>query len=127
MSPGPVKGQVSSLLRLWPADVVDSTSGLERIEVSLDGGASVTLPSDATGHTFLGLSDGAHAVTVRAIDRAGNVQTAIVRFAVDTFPLSPTGPYGLAPFVGLTAAVVAAVLVAVYLATRRRRREIPPL
>jgi len=62
----------------WNAS--DSLSGIDHYEVSVDGGAF-----QGTGATpsasFVDLGAGDHTVTVRAYDRAGNVQSASVTFA----------------------------------------------
>lgn len=64
----------------WSAS--DSTSGVDRFEVSVDTAApqafsSMEIPLD-------GLEEGAHTVTVRAIDAAGNTADGTVTFGVDT-------------------------------------------
>lgn len=64
----------------WSAS--DSTSGVDRFEVSVDSASpqavsSMEIPLD-------GLEEGLHAVTVRAIDAAGNTADGTVTFGVDT-------------------------------------------
>jgi len=67
--------------------VFDPLSGVDRVEVSLDGGApaAATLASPADGLWTLeltGLASGDHAVAIRAVDGAGNETLATVAFTV---------------------------------------------
>ncbi|MEE9174119.1 MAG: Ig-like domain-containing protein [Thermoplasmata archaeon] len=121
----PVSGSVvtsSSLEVAWLG--TDQTSGIERIEVSLDGGAPVVLPATVSSHTFTGVADGSHTVSVTVFDRAGNSADASVDFEVITFLLNPAGPFGPSPLVGLIVAIVAGTLL--LLMVFRRRRGSPP-
>ena len=68
----------------WSAN--DFESGIDRIEVSLDGGMPAVLVETETTHTFTGVTDGSHTITATAFDVAGNSQIASVDFAVDTTP-----------------------------------------
>src|SRR6266545_872035 len=61
-------------------DASDSLSGIDHYEVSVDGGAFQSTGASPSA-TFGDLAAGDHTVTVRAYDRAGNVQTASVSFA----------------------------------------------
>ncbi|HET7476797.1 MAG TPA: Ig-like domain-containing protein [Dermatophilaceae bacterium] len=67
------------------SDVVNGT-----VELVLDGGTPVTVPTDGNGGwTFTptaALAEGAHTVTVSATDAAGNTATASSSFTVDTSP-----------------------------------------
>ncbi len=63
----------------------DSLSGIDRYEVSLDGGAAQSTGTTAS-IALSGLAEGGHTVTVRAYDRAGNVQESSVSFSVAPFP-----------------------------------------
>jgi ABC-type branched-subunit amino acid transport system substrate-binding protein len=65
----------------WSA--TDLVSGIERIEVQLDASAPLVLPGTATNQSFANLAEGAHLLTVRAIDRAGNVGERSVAFIAD--------------------------------------------
>ena len=60
----------------------DSGSGIAAYYIKLDSGAWTTLSSTTTSYTFAGLSHGSHTVTVRAVDKAGNVRDVSVRFTV---------------------------------------------
>lgn len=103
----------------------DLASGIDRIELRVDGGAAVALSSGATSHVVRGLSDGSHEVTITVYDRAGNSATDSVTFRVDTGFLSPSGPYGYGGL-GLTAAVLVGAIVAAAAVVRSRRRARPP-
>ena len=107
----------------WSAG--DATSGIDHIELSVDGGSPQTLSASATSQTLTGLSDGSHTVTITVVDRAGNTATTSVTFRVDTGFFSPSGPYGYA---GIGAAVFAVVVVVILalLFLRRRRGAMPP-
>jgi hypothetical protein len=63
---------------------------VDRFECSLDGGAFATCTSPKE---FTGLGAGSHTVSVRAIDKAGNVGAAASR----TFTVAATGGGGLNP------------------------------
>lgn len=65
----------------WSA--TDLVSGIERIEVQLDASAPLVLPGTATNQSFANLAEGAHLLTVRAIDLAGNVGGRSVAFIAD--------------------------------------------
>lgn len=61
----------------------DSTSGVERYELSLDGG---TFEQVSSPYQTPELSVGDHTVTVRAYDKAGNVREASATFSVQGYP-----------------------------------------
>lgn len=69
---------------------VDAHSGIERVEIALDGAGPVEvgLREDGLhGGAFGSLADGAHRATVRALDRAGNESPTFSRdFRVDGTP-----------------------------------------
>ncbi len=104
----------------WTA--TDDGSGLQRVEVRLDGGDAVSLASNATSYRLGPLSDGEHTFTVTAIDRVGNRQTEIVSFRVDTNFLSASGPVGPWGLAAVFIIVGAAIFAAVFTWIRRRRR-----
>jgi len=68
----------------------DMTSGIDHINVSLDGGTPVQLLANATSYTFYGLAEGEHSVNVTAVDQIGNVAWAERSFLVDTVAPSLT-------------------------------------
>lgn len=63
----------------------DTGSGIAGYQVSLDGGAPVSLANGA-GYAFPNVPDGAHKVIVTAVDRAGNSASAASAVTVDTTP-----------------------------------------
>ncbi len=103
----------------------DDTSGVDRIEISVDGGPAKTVSAVTTSHVLTGLADGPHTVTLKVFDRAGNSATATVSFRVDTSFVSPSGPYGYGGIAAL-AIVVLGAAVHVYLALRLRRQGSRP-
>lgn len=77
----------------WTAD--DDRTGLDYLEVSMDGSEPLILGLEIKEYTFNGLPDGLHRVTITAVDRAGNKAMDEVAFTVDTVGpvldlLSPT-------------------------------------
>jgi hypothetical protein len=64
---------------------VDSGSGIDHYEVSIDDGAFVSVEMN-TSHQFVGLAEGIHTVVVKALDVAGNNGTDTVTFTVDLTP-----------------------------------------
>lgn len=103
----------------------DVTSGVDRIEVRVDGGPPMALEANATSRVLTGLADGEHVVSVTVYDRAGNVATNTVRFRVDTAFFSPSGPYGYGGL-GLIGALTVAAVVAAVAIVRARRKSRPP-
>ncbi len=112
----------SSVVVSWSAS--DSTSGIDRYEVSVDGGPFESLGT-LTNLTEV-FADGAHTIHVKAIDRAGHNATVGISFAVDTNVFSFTGPYSGAPTLALVAAVLIAVLAVWWRWRKRRGPSVPP-
>ena len=73
----------------------ENGSGIDRVELSLDGGTVVRVP-DSVGYEFPQISEASHSVRLRAVDRAGNVGEATVSVTVDRTPptVSLTEPTG---------------------------------
>ncbi len=72
----------------WQA--ADTISGIAKVELALDGAT----PIDAThtsAYTYPAPALGPHALTLRAIDRAGNEAEVIVPFSAVSVPPSPAG------------------------------------
>lgn len=112
----------SSLDIVWTAS--DDLSGIDRIAVSLDGEAPLSVGPGNSSAILGGLSDGDHIVRVTAVDRAGNGAAITLSFRVDTAAFSLTGPYGASPIIAVILAVAAGSGFIVLLWFRRRRR--PP-
>ncbi len=76
----------------WTAG--DAGSGIDRFEVTLDGGSPETLAGTSNSHTFVDLADGLHTVNVTAVDQVGNARTVLLGLTVDTVPptISITSP-----------------------------------
>ena len=103
----------------------DATSGVERVEISVDGGPAQSLGASETSHVITSLADGPHTVTLTVFDRAGNSATTTVSFRVDTSFFSPSGPYGAGGIAALAIVIVVAALAAIFV-LRRRRGSKPP-
>ena len=108
----------------WSA--ADFGSGLERVEVSVDGGTPRPPPARSSSLQLSGLADGTHTIAVRAYDVAGNVATVSVSITVDTSILNPSGPYGILPsflvVAGISGVGAAVSAAACMLLSRRRAR-----
>ena len=77
--------------------VTDAGPGVSKLEARVDAGAFTTIAVGAGGAYSYpiglasnGSADGAHSVTLRATDSAGNVQTQSVAFTLDTLAPSVT-------------------------------------
>jgi PKD repeat protein len=111
----------SSVTITWTAS--DGGSGIEGYEVQVDGG-SFQAVGTSTSVTF-NLQDGAHTITVRVTDVAGNAKAQTKAFVINTNPFSPSGPYsGLPLYLILFAVALAVVLL--LLRRQRRRQRTPP-
>ncbi len=67
---------------LWTSS--DPYSGVDHIELRLDGGALVVVDATESIYSFNGVADGPHTVSVRAVDRVGNGVSVSVPLRVDT-------------------------------------------
>lgn len=76
----------------WTAE--DLESGLDRVEVRLDGGAPAVFGGQVSSHAYSNVQDGFHTVRVSAFDLTGNTASAAVDFTVDGTPpaLTLTSP-----------------------------------
>jgi LPXTG-motif cell wall-anchored protein len=61
---------------------MDGGSGIAKTEIQLDTGAWATI--SGTSHSLNSLANGAHTMTIRATDNAGNMNATSVTFTVDT-------------------------------------------
>ena len=123
---GPASGAVipsSTSTVTWTAG--DATSGIDHIEIRVDGGTAQTLSSGATSYTLSGLSDGTHTVNVTVVDQAGHSSSKSVSFRVDTSFVSPSGPYGIVGLTSIIVLVVVALLAALLIIRQRRRPRAP--
>jgi YVTN family beta-propeller protein len=115
--PGPVTTRIVTVS--WTG--TDNASGISGYEVSVDGGARQGVGRNTSLTTSL--PDGAHTITVWAIDAVGNTVSHSLTFLVDTNVFSPNGPYAGAPTYGL---ILAAVATAGFVLWRRWRRSRRP-
>ena len=99
----------------WQA--TDGLSGVDRYEVSLDGGSFVAVGS-ASSYALSGVDVGSHSVTVRAYDRAGNHADVSVAFSV-----APTPPFPWLLLAIILAAVVAGLLLLLWWKRRKDRED----
>jgi len=107
---------VGDVLVEWQAS--DALSGLDHFEVSVDGDAFASAGPDLS-RSLTGLGEGIHEVTVRAVDRAGNVRESSVTFLIAG---------GAAPFpwwilLILLAVVVAGVLFYMFWTRKKEKDE----
>jgi len=94
----------------------DALSGLDRYEISLDGG-SFLLMGTGTARTFANVSEGSHTLVLRGYDRAGNLREVRVSFFVGT-----ASPVAAFPW-WILAVIAAAVLGILFFLVARRRKE----
>ncbi|HLQ42135.1 MAG TPA: hypothetical protein VK189_04710 [Thermoplasmata archaeon] len=73
---------VSGIPVVWIAS--DPYSGVDHVELQLDGGTPVTLGSSVSFYSFPPTNDGLHVVVVRAVDAVGNAVSESVPVTVDT-------------------------------------------
>jgi hypothetical protein len=100
----------------------DVTSGVERMEYSLDRGAFSDI-GNATHVNLTDVKDGSHEIIVRATDVAGNAVEQTLPFNVDTNLMSFSGPMGPWLDVGIIIVVLAAVVLAVVLLRRKGKSK----
>ncbi len=87
-SPPPGTLSANATVRVaWTAS--DSTSGIDHLEVNLDGASVATLPATASNYTLANVANGSHTITVTAFDRAGNSRAASVNITVQIKPAVP--------------------------------------
>ena len=104
----------------------DALSGIDHYEIRISGGNWINVGL-STLYDFKGLEDGRYDVTVRAIDRSGNLAESSVSFEVCTNIWSMNGPYGGIPLFILIAAVLGAVVISVLLYRHMRApKQNPP-
>lgn len=111
----------SSVTISWIA--TDALSGITGYNVSVDFGPAVA-QGTSTSKT-LSLADGDHAIVMIAWSGAGAFARVGIHFHVDTSPLSPTGPYGVAIPVGVIVIGVAAVAILLWQLVLRKRPRKP--
>jgi hypothetical protein len=78
----PISGAMiekDTITLIWRVD--DATSGIAKIEISLDEGAWIDV-TGKTSYTFTDLIEGRHLVKVRATDNAKNVAEDSVEFTI---------------------------------------------
>jgi hypothetical protein len=95
----------------------DEPSGISYYEVRCDDEPWINLNASTT-YAFTGLVDGSHMISVRAVDRAGNIAQDSVNFVVNTSPW-PQPRYLEAAVVAVM--VVVALIAAVYFLKVRKR------
>jgi len=98
----------------------DSTSGVDRFEVSIDGGAFTSVGTTMS-HNFQGLADGTHNVTVKSIDAAGNEITQTVEFTIDTSGTGGGASGDLMLYGSIAAVIVLVVVITIVLMMRKRK------
>jgi hypothetical protein len=96
----------------------DAASGLAQLEYSLDNGAFKSCTGESLALTNVG--DGAHTITMRGTDNAGNAVERTLTFDVNTNVSSMSGPIG--PWLNIGLIIVALAVVLVLILVLRRRR-----
>jgi len=100
-------------------DASDAGSGIEHYEARLDEGQWMNLGL-STSQFFVGLSDGNHTVSIRAVDKAGNPSETQIVFTVQT---SSQGILPLTQWLLVAAAggIIASLCVVIELRRRKNR------
>lgn len=102
----------------------DPISGIVGYAIDVDG-QGFTSVGNVTQVT-VGLQDGAHTITVRATDGAGNTAVAVTHISVSTNAFSFSGPYGGWPTIALIVVAALAIgVLALWYRSRRRQRKPP--
>jgi hypothetical protein len=83
LSPAKAYVNTRDLQLYWIA--TDTNSGIDRVELALDGGSPVIVKG-SYGHAFPSIAEGAHVVALQAFDRAGNGAPKTVSVTVDVTP-----------------------------------------
>src|SRR5204863_9264931 len=97
------------------------------VEIRMDDAKQVVQRGTERSLTFTGVQDGVHIITLRAFDRTGNYETAVVRVRVDTGFFSPSGLYGPWPVMTvIIVAIMGALLGAVRIARSQGAKPPPP-
>lgn len=101
----------------WTAS--DSVSGLDYIEVSVDGGSFTRLLATRKQYSISGISDGNHVLTILVFDKAGHMTEGQISFR------SETGIVGIlmSNLLTILALIVLAAVVIFALIVRSRRRR----
>ena len=103
----------------WTAS--DSVSGVDHIEVSVDGGSFTRLPATRRQYSISGISDGNHVLTILVFDKAGHMTEGQISFK------SETGIVGIliSNLLAILALIVlvAVIIFAIVVRSRRRRRR----
>jgi hypothetical protein len=115
------KSTSNSIMVSWSSS--DGTSGVNRTEYSLDGGAFQVCTGSSLD--LKGLADGDHNLVLKVTDNAGNSIAKSVSFKVNTNVFSMSGPVG--PWLDIGLILVALfIVVLLVLLLRRRRGETEP-
>ncbi len=78
---------------IFSLSATDTLSGVERYEMSFDGGPALTWRDDGTGtYRTPALPPGDHTLLVRVLDRAGNATSTQVSFRVDHLSTPSVSP-----------------------------------
>jgi hypothetical protein len=100
-------------------DAKDNISVISLIKVKLDGGQETTIDHDPWDLEERELSDGWHDLEITVYDDAGNNLSQVIRFKVDTNPLSFEGPNGPLLLMGIAALAIAGVIMVVMIRKRK--------
>ena len=98
-------------------EVVQGTLGISRVMISLDDEPWIDV-TDKTSHTFTGLSDGNHTITIKVMDEGGCVGECTVEFYVEL-------PKGMLPpsltYAWYVVGAIMAVAIIIGIALKRKR------
>jgi len=116
-----LEATVDHVLISWNGS--DATSGIDHFEVSIDGGAFVSVGTNMS-HNFSGLADGTHNITIRAIDVAGNEVDRTIQVTVQTIA-SGAGTSGDLMLYGAIVTITVIILATIFIMMRKKKA--PPM
>jgi hypothetical protein len=99
----------------------DETSGIRCYEVRIDAGAYAQV-NLGTSHVFTGIEDGAHTITVRAVDNAGNAVEESIQFTTDTDAAGSAASIGVL-LISIMILIAASIIILGMFLWRRRGKE----
>jgi len=104
---------------------LDTLSGIDHYEVQITGGQWVNVGT-ATSHEFTGLDDRWYSVTVKAVDRSDNEDTATIGFGIYTSIWDQNGPYHGIPLYALVIGIVILAFLGYFLIQRHNKKSSSP-
>lgn len=103
----------------WAAD--DFISGIDYVLIKIDDAAFVNV-GQQNEYLFTNTADGEHIITIRAVDKAGNIKDETIEIEVNTNIFSFSGPLYGAPTCGLFVSFLV-ILGVIFIKIRRKKNK----